>query len=222
LEETVINDPIEERIREVIIGEIEPQIIVRPPHIALLRESRPPGVAYGELDEALDPLVSTKLRPSQARPKLVARPRLVERLDPEAGRRLTLVSAPAGFGKTTVLGKWVKDQMDKERPVAWLSLDEDDNDPARFLSYVVAAVGRATGEEGFGEGVLAALRSPEPPRIEALTTSSSTIITPSTPRASTVLSQYYWSTCRRMRTSSFPAAWTRRCRWPGCAPAIRW
>ncbi|MDQ5811238.1 MAG: hypothetical protein M3358_10910, partial [Actinomycetota bacterium] len=169
MEETVINDPIEERIREVIIGEIEPQIIVRPPHIALLRESRPPGVAYGELDEALDPLVSTKLRPSQARPKLVARPRLVERLDPEAGRRLTLVSAPAGFGKTTVLGKWVKDQMDKERPVAWLSLDEDDNDPARFLSYVVAAVGRATGEEGFGEGVLAALRSPEPPRIEALT-----------------------------------------------------
>ncbi len=130
------NDPIEERIREVIIGEIEPQIIVRPPHIALLRESRPPGVAYGELDEALDPLVSTKLRPSQARPKLVARPRLVERLDPEAGRRLTLVSAPAGFGKTTVLGKWVKDQMDKERPVAWLSLDEDDNDPARFLSLV--------------------------------------------------------------------------------------
>jgi hypothetical protein len=142
----VTNDPIEERIREVIIGEIEPQIIVRPPHVALSRESRPPGVAHGELDEALDPLVSTKLRPSQARPKLVARPRLVGRLDPEAGRRLTLVSAPAGFGKTTVLGKWVKDQMDKERPVAWLSLDEDDNDPARFLSYVVAAVGRATGE----------------------------------------------------------------------------
>jgi ATP/maltotriose-dependent transcriptional regulator MalT len=125
-------------------------------------------VAHGELDEALDPLVSTKLRPSQARPKLVARPRLVGRLDPEAGRRLTLVSAPAGFGKTTLLGKWVKDQMDKERPVAWLSLDEDDNDPARFLSYVVAAVGRATGEEGFGEGMLAALRSPEPPRLEAL------------------------------------------------------
>jgi LuxR family transcriptional regulator, maltose regulon positive regulatory protein len=117
----------------------------------------------------MDPLVSTKLRPSQARPKLVARPRLAERLDPEAGRRLTLVSAPAGFGKTTLVGKWAKERADKGRPVAWLSVDEDDNDPARFLAYLVAAIGRGTGEEGFGEGVLAALRSPEPPRIEALT-----------------------------------------------------
>ncbi len=116
----------------------------------------------------MDPLVSSKLRPSQSRPKLVARPRLVKRLSPEAGRRLTLVSAPAGFGKTTLLGKWAKDRTDKGRTVAWLSLDEDDNDPARFLSYVVAAVGRGTGEEGFGEGVLGALGSPEPPRIEAL------------------------------------------------------
>lgn len=60
----------------------------------------------------MEPLVSTKLRPSQSRPKLVARSRLVRRLDPEAGRRLTLVSAPAGFGKTTLLGKWVKDRTD--------------------------------------------------------------------------------------------------------------
>ena len=117
---------------------------------------------------ALDPLVSTKLRPSQSRPKLVARPRLVERLAPEAGRRLTLVSAPAGFGKTTLLVKWARDQADKGRPVAWLSLDDDDNDPARFLAYLAAAIGRGAGEEGFGEGALAALRSPEPPRIEAL------------------------------------------------------
>ena len=121
------------------------------------------------MGEAFDPLVSTKLRPSRPHPKLVARPRLVERLDPEPGRRLTLVSAPAGFGKTTLLVKWAKDQMEKGRPVAWLSLDGGDNDPARFLSYLVSAVGGATGEEGFGEGVLATLRSPEPPRIGALT-----------------------------------------------------
>jgi LuxR family maltose regulon positive regulatory protein len=89
-------------------------------------------------------------------------------LDPDAGRRLTLVSASAGFGKTTLLGKWVKGRTDKGRTVAWLSLDEDDNDPARFLSYLAAAVGRGTGEEGFGMGVLGALGSPEPPRIEAL------------------------------------------------------
>jgi LuxR family maltose regulon positive regulatory protein len=100
---------------------------------------------------------------------MVARPRLAERLYQEGGRKVTLVSAPAGFGKTTLLGKWVKNQADKGRPVAWLTLDEDDNDPARFLSYLVTAIGRGTGEEEFGEGVLAALRLPEPPRIEALT-----------------------------------------------------
>ena len=114
-----------------------------------------------------DPLVSTKLRPSQARPKLVARPRLVESLSREPGRRLTLVSAPAGFGKTTLLNKWVKDGVGSESCVAWLSLDEGDNDPTRFLSYLVVAF-RRTVEEGFGEGVLAALSSPQPPRLEAL------------------------------------------------------
>src|SRR5215217_7002 len=117
---------------------------------------------------AADPLASTKLRPSQPRPKLVARPRLVESLTREPGRRLTLLSAPAGFGKTTLLNKWVKDSVGGESCVAWLSLDEGDNDPTRFLSYLVAAI-RRTVEEGFGEGVLAALRSPQPPRLEALT-----------------------------------------------------
>src|SRR5829696_1112184 len=116
---------------------------------------------------AADPLASTKLRPSQPRPKLVARPRLVESLTREPGRRLTLLSAPAGFGKTTLLNKWMKDSVGGEGYVAWLSLDEGDNDPTRFLSYLVAAL-RRTVEEGFGEGVLAALRSPQPPRPEAL------------------------------------------------------
>jgi LuxR family transcriptional regulator, maltose regulon positive regulatory protein len=114
-----------------------------------------------------DSLVSTKLRPSHTRPKLVARPRLAERLDPESGRKLTLVSAPAGFGKTTLLSKWIASRVDENRSVAWLSLDEGDNDPVRFLSYLVGAL--RSIEEGIGEGVLAALRSPEPPRLQALT-----------------------------------------------------
>jgi LuxR family transcriptional regulator, maltose regulon positive regulatory protein len=118
------------------------------------------------VSKALDPLVSTKLRPSQSRPSLVARPRLTGKLDPEAGRRLTLVSAPAGFGKTTLLSKWSKSQAGGDHSVAWLSLDGGDNDPVRFLSYLVGALG--TVKEGIGKGVLAALRSPEPPRIEAL------------------------------------------------------
>jgi LuxR family transcriptional regulator, maltose regulon positive regulatory protein len=114
-----------------------------------------------------DSLVSTKLRPSQARPKMVARPRLTEKLEQEAGRRLTLISAPAGFGKTTLLVEWLGERMGGEGSVAWVSLDEGDNDPARFLSYLVAAL-RRIGEEEIGEGVLSALRSPEPPRIEAI------------------------------------------------------
>jgi LuxR family transcriptional regulator, maltose regulon positive regulatory protein len=119
------------------------------------------------MTRAPDPLVSTKLRPTQARPKLVARPRLTATLEREPGRRLTLISAPAGFGKTTLLVEWLEDRAAGERPAAWVSLDESDNDPARFLSYLVAAL--RTVREGIGEGVLAALRSPQPPRIDALT-----------------------------------------------------
>jgi LuxR family transcriptional regulator, maltose regulon positive regulatory protein len=114
-----------------------------------------------------DSLVSTKLRPSQARPKLVARPRLTAKLEREAGRKLTLISAPAGFGKTTLLVEWLKGREEGNQSVAWVSLDEGDNDPVRFLSYLVAALRRTVGE-GFGDGVLAALRSPERPRMEAV------------------------------------------------------
>jgi LuxR family maltose regulon positive regulatory protein len=114
-----------------------------------------------------DLLVSTKLRPSQARPKLVARPRLTASLERDVGRKLTLISAPAGFGKTTLLVEWLRERAGGEVSVAWVSLDEGDNDPARFLSYLVAALRRIVGER-FGEGVLAALRSPEPPRMEAV------------------------------------------------------
>jgi LuxR family maltose regulon positive regulatory protein len=117
------------------------------------------------MTRAADPLVSTKLQPSQVRPKLVARPRVVESLTREPGHRLTLLSAPAGFGKTTLLNKWAKSRAGGESYVTSLSLDEGDNDPTRFLSYLVAALGR-TVKEGFGQGVLAALRSPQPPRLE--------------------------------------------------------
>jgi LuxR family maltose regulon positive regulatory protein len=112
-------------------------------------------------------LVSTKLQPSQARPQLVARLRLTATLEREPGRKLTLISAPAGFGKTTLLVEWLAERAGGEGYVAWVSLDEGDNDPVRFLSYLVGAL-RRTGEEEFGEGVLAALRSPEPPRMEAV------------------------------------------------------
>src|ERR671914_19768 len=119
------------------------------------------------MSPAPDSLVSTKLRFSQARPKLVARPRLSATLEREQGRKLTLISAPAGFGKTTLLVEWLEGRGGGEGSVAWLSLDEGDNDPVRFLSYLVASLRNSVGE-GFGEGVLATLRSPEPPRMEAV------------------------------------------------------
>lgn len=112
--------------------------------------------------------MSTKLRPSQARLRLVTRPRLTTRLEPYAERKLTLVSAPAGFGKSTLLGEWLNGRKGRDQPVAWLSLDEGDNDPARFLSYLVAAL--QTIEKGMGEGVHSSLRtSGSPPAVRPLT-----------------------------------------------------
>lgn len=110
--------------------------------------------------------VSTKLCSPEARPNLVARHRLTERLDREQDRKLTLLCAPAGFGKTTLLGEWQDSHAPDGPHVAWVSLDEDDNDPARFLHYLVAALRNV--EKGVGQGILSSLRAPEPPRIEAL------------------------------------------------------
>jgi LuxR family transcriptional regulator, maltose regulon positive regulatory protein len=111
-------------------------------------------------------LVTTKVRIPRTRPNLVERPRLRDVLVAGQGRRLTLVSAPAGFGKTTLLGEWAKDLSAAGRSVAWISLDGSDNDPTRFMAYLVDAL-RAV-EEGVGDGILASLRSPEPPHVEAV------------------------------------------------------
>ena len=99
--------------------------------------------------------------------KIVLRPRLIERLNEglAAGRKLTLISAPAGFGKTTLVSEWL---AGCGRPVAWLSLDEGDNDPARFLAYFIAAL--QTIAPKIGEGALGALHSPQPPPTEVLLT----------------------------------------------------
>src|SRR5207302_11327223 len=99
------------------------------------------------------------------RAKVVSRPRLIERLNEGLHRKLTLISAPAGFGKTTLISEWVEGI---ERPTAWLSLDEGENDPARFLTYLVAAL--QTIAANIGEGVLGVLQSPQPPPPEAMLT----------------------------------------------------
>lgn len=82
------------------------------------------------------PLLATKLFIPQSGPKNVPRPRLISRLNAGLDRRIILVAAPAGFGKTTLVGNWVRES---DAPVGWLSLDENDNDLTRFMRYLHAA-----------------------------------------------------------------------------------
>jgi LuxR family maltose regulon positive regulatory protein len=110
-------------------------------------------------------ILATKLYVPVQRPGSVLRPRLIARLNPGAYSKLTLISAPAGFGKTTLVTEWIADTA---RPVAWLSLDEGDSDPIRFLTYVVAAMQTIAPE--MGTGLLNLLQAPQPPPIETLLT----------------------------------------------------
>ena len=134
------------------------------------------------------PILATKLYIPPHRSNIVLRPRLIERLNEGLrqshgfGRKLTLISAPAGFGKTTLVSSWLAglpagaasqeenaNRRSKiQNPVAWLSLDEGDNDPTRFLVYLVSALQKIAPDTG--ARVLAALQSPQPPPTELLLT----------------------------------------------------
>lgn len=113
----------------------------------------------------MTPILATKLYLPRLRPDMVNRPRLLERLTTGLHRKLTLISAPAGFGKTTLVNEWVKGI---DRPTAWLSLDEGESDPTRFLMYLVTAV--QTIASAAGEGALRALQSSPPPPPEVILT----------------------------------------------------
>jgi LuxR family transcriptional regulator, maltose regulon positive regulatory protein len=115
--------------------------------------------------ESLAPLLATKLHQPRPRAQLVPRVHLVERLQQGLSGALTLASAPAGFGKTTLISQWLAGCA---RPAAWLSLDERDNDPARFLAYLVAAL--QTIGATIGAGILRVLQASQPPPFEALLT----------------------------------------------------
>ena len=129
------------------------------------------------------PLLATKFYIPPTRSELIPRPRLTERLDDGLQGKLTVVSAPAGFGKTTLLSEWVRGS---ERPTAsgpptsppqlcrsvrgtgWLSLDEGDNDLVRFLTYLIAALQGI--DEDIGVDVQAALGASQTPLVETLLT----------------------------------------------------
>ena len=114
------------------------------------------------------PILATKLYIPPPRVNVVVRSQLIERLTEGLHRKLTLVSAPAGFGKTTLVSEWIAAY---KGDAAWLSLDEGDNDPARFWSHFIAAL--QTFASNIGEGVLGALHAsqPQPPPIESILTS---------------------------------------------------
>ena len=119
-----------------------------------------------------EPLLLTKLFVPLPRLKIVLRPRLIERLNGamQCTPGVTLISAPAGFGKTTLVSEWVSDCS---IPVTWLSLDEGDNDIIRFLIYLIAALQTLppkTGGTNIGAGALAVLQSPQPPSAELILT----------------------------------------------------
>ncbi len=124
-------------------------------------------------------LITTKLYIPPTRPELVPRPRLTGQLNDGRYRKLTLISAPAGFGKTTLVTEWLENlrsdsekEIKIENRIAWLSLDEGDNDPSRFLSYIIIALSQAKGiDPAFGKATLGMLQSPQPPPSDAILTS---------------------------------------------------
>ena len=123
-------------------------------------------------------VLQTKLHIPSLRPSLVPRPHLIERLNHgvQSGCKLTLVPAPAGFGKTTLITDWGSQISESINPqsafnapqLCWLSLDEGDNDPARFLVYFIAAL--KSVNEDIGKIALSLLQSPQPPPSEVVLT----------------------------------------------------
>ena len=117
------------------------------------------------LDNA-GPLLETKLYLPRPRRGLVARRRLSERLSRGAESKMTLVSAPAGFGKTTLLAEWLAGPSAEGLSVSWLSLDVGDNQPESFWTYLIAALQTAT--PGVGAHALSLLRRPQPSPIDTI------------------------------------------------------
>ncbi|MGD8473771.1 MAG: hypothetical protein PVH59_06580, partial [Anaerolineae bacterium] len=111
-------------------------------------------------------LLTTKLYRPPIRPEAVPRPRLLDRLNDGLGRKLTLVSAPAGYGKSTLISAWLHAA---DVPFAWLYLDKGDNDPVRFLTYLIAALQGIDAK--IGSSVQGWLEAPHPPSYESLAAS---------------------------------------------------
>ena len=149
---------------------------------------KPPSAAPSEVASERDVLLATKLHVPRPRPDLVPRPQLAERLDEGLARGLMLVCAPAGYGKTVLLADWARRG---QQPVAWLSLDVGDNDPARFWRHGVAALDQC--RPGLAERVGQLLGPPAPSSYEGLVTAliNELATGPDADRALLVLDDYH-------------------------------
>ncbi|HMR99090.1 MAG TPA: LuxR C-terminal-related transcriptional regulator [Anaerolineales bacterium] len=111
------------------------------------------------------PILATKIYVPSPPPKAVTRSRLLGQLDAGLHHKLIIISAPAGFGKSTLVSEWI---ASRKRPAAWLSLDENDNDATRFLRYCIEAL--RTISLNLGAGILDALQSSQIPSTESILT----------------------------------------------------
>ena len=154
------------------------------------------------------PILTTKLYMPLPRPNAVLRSRLIARLNAGMHRKLTLIAAPAGFGKTTVISTWLAARTEDRgmrtetvssslspqssalsTRVAWLALDEADNDPIRFLTYLVATLQRVAAD--IGAGVFGMLQSAQPPPTELILTALLNDITTLSDDVVLVLDDYH-------------------------------
>lgn len=117
---------------------------------------------------SVPPLLETKLYPPRARSGLVARPRLADAVRHGVEHKLTIVVAPAGFGKTTLLAGWLADSEESEKTAGWVSLDPSDNEPRAFWAYVISAL--QTLHPTVGTHAISLLQSPHPPSVESVLT----------------------------------------------------
>jgi len=132
------------------------------------RSGRPSRANEATISSSGDPLLVTKLSVPGARRGVVPRQGLYARLDDGASRAVVLISAPAGFGKSTLLTSWLAEGAMHGRSVAWLSLSAADNDPSLFWRYFLAALSRV--HPGVVATASALLGSPQPPRIATILT----------------------------------------------------
>ncbi len=140
----------------------------------------------------LSPIVITKLFIPQPRPELIHRPRLLTQLNQGLTRKLTLISAPAGFGKTTLVADWAHRSLLSDTRMAWISLDKDDNDPSLFLRYLLIAIKQVGGiHQNLAESLEDMLQSPQSPPVKDVVTTIINAVAESSNRLIIVFDDYH-------------------------------